>query len=153
MKHHSACSAAAAALSVVPCRGLVFFFFLLLQYEELAPFAARVQGLKLSAWEISTCLREIMVETVIGRQIEVRLYSKASGLVRNDASNAVSACFLVEMLLACRITTKINWGSTFLVCSTTVEGGQKVKVWRWYVLSVKAVATDSWMVTPRLSRR
>ena len=52
----------------------------MLQYDELAPFAARVQGLKLSAWEISTCLREIMVETVIARQIEVRLYAKASGL-------------------------------------------------------------------------
>lgn len=50
------------------------------QYEELAQFAAKVQGLKLSAWEISTCLREIMVETVIARQVEFRLYSKASWL-------------------------------------------------------------------------
>lgn len=46
------------------------------QYEELAPYAARIQGLLLLAWEISTCLREIMVETVIARQVEVRLYSK-----------------------------------------------------------------------------
>lgn len=51
----------------------------LVQYAELARFAARVQGLKLAAWEKSTCLREIMVETVIARQIEFRLYSKASG--------------------------------------------------------------------------
>lgn len=51
------------------------------QYEELAQFAAKVQGLKLSAWEISTCLREIMVETLIARQVEVRLYTKASGLL------------------------------------------------------------------------
>eukprot|EP00904_Undaria_pinnatifida_P013773 jgi/Undpi1/9526/HiC_scaffold_27.g11982.m1 len=39
-------------------------------YEELARYAARVQGLLLSAWETSTCLREIMVETVIARQAD-----------------------------------------------------------------------------------
>ncbi|CAN0072665.1 unnamed protein product, partial [Ectocarpus fasciculatus] len=62
-------------------------------YEELAQFAAKVQGLKLSAWEISTCLREIMVETVIARQVEFRLYSKASGLAADKADGPEDKTF------------------------------------------------------------
>lgn len=54
------------------------------QYEELARYAARVQGLLLSAWETSTCLREIMVETVIARQVEIRLYAKVSALTISE---------------------------------------------------------------------
>lgn len=41
-------------------------------------YAARIQGLQLSAWEISTCLREIIVETVIVHRVEARLCKKVS---------------------------------------------------------------------------
>lgn len=58
---------------VVMLGGLAMYYE---QYEELARFAARVQGLLLAAWEESTCLREIMVETIAAREVEVRLFSK-----------------------------------------------------------------------------
>lgn len=54
------------------------------QFEELAGFAARIQGLLLTAWEKSTCLREIMVETVVARQVEVRLYVKVIELAHGE---------------------------------------------------------------------
>lgn len=66
----------------------------LFQYEQLALYAARVQGLLLSAWEKSTCLREIMVETVIARQVEIRLFAKVivlmnSELISGDAADVI----------------------------------------------------------------
>lgn len=46
------------------------------QYEELARYSARIQGLQLSAWEKSTYLREIMVESVTVHNLEARLSMK-----------------------------------------------------------------------------
>ncbi|CAN0101714.1 unnamed protein product, partial [Discosporangium mesarthrocarpum] len=46
------------------------------QFDDICAFAARTQGLKLAAWEISTCLREILVETVVLRRLEVQLLQK-----------------------------------------------------------------------------
>ena len=97
----------------------------LYQYEQLARYAARVQGLLLSAWEKSTCLREIMVETVIARQVEIRLFAKvdvfmSSEFVAGDGAdkifvfgNSVSPTLLFKG--AGRILVKIDCPSLISV--------------------------------------